>query len=211
MPAATLLPHAFRLAGVNLHTYTGWGSVTHWNAFEANLERGGGGGPGTFSEPRLNDGVCFPVAARAGLGNLRDAQDLISSKLAALHFCQLAIPAPAPPAGSFDPAAAGRGQALFTGKAQCATCHVPPMCAEQGWNLHTPAEMGIDAFQAYRSPDGRYQIRKRLGLAGGEQRGAGNHDHSEPGQSAQPKESLVNPAGMLQRHNDFPGGSRGHI
>jgi hypothetical protein len=30
--AATLLPPAFGLAGVNLHTWTGWGSVTHWNA-----------------------------------------------------------------------------------------------------------------------------------------------------------------------------------
>src|SRR5688572_20219212 len=31
--AATLIPPAFGLAGVNLHTWTGWGSVTHWNAF----------------------------------------------------------------------------------------------------------------------------------------------------------------------------------
>src|SRR5262249_24554002 len=28
-PAATLIPPAFGLAGVNLHTSTGWGSVTH--------------------------------------------------------------------------------------------------------------------------------------------------------------------------------------
>ena len=34
---ATLIPPAFGLAGVNLHTWTGWGSVTHWNAFVANL------------------------------------------------------------------------------------------------------------------------------------------------------------------------------
>src|SRR5205085_12383299 len=27
--AATLIPPAFGLAGVNLHTWTGWGSVTH--------------------------------------------------------------------------------------------------------------------------------------------------------------------------------------
>jgi hypothetical protein len=31
--AATLIPPAFGLAGVNLHTWTGWGSVSHWNAF----------------------------------------------------------------------------------------------------------------------------------------------------------------------------------
>src|SRR5213082_1780321 len=30
--AATLIPPAFGLAGVNLHTYTGWGSIPYWNA-----------------------------------------------------------------------------------------------------------------------------------------------------------------------------------
>ena len=39
--AATLIPPAFSLAGVNLHTWTGWGSVTHWNGFVANLEMHG--------------------------------------------------------------------------------------------------------------------------------------------------------------------------
>ena len=39
--AATLIPPAFGLAGVNLHTWTGWGSVTHWNGFVANLEMQG--------------------------------------------------------------------------------------------------------------------------------------------------------------------------
>jgi hypothetical protein len=161
VPAATLLPPAFGLAGVNLHTWTGWGSVTHWNAFVANLEMGG---LGTFFDPRLNDAVRFPVAARAGLGNLRDTPDLITSKLAALHFYQLAIPAPTPPAGSFDPAAAARGQALFNGRAQCATCHVPPLYTDPGWNMHTPAEIGIEAFQANRSPDGQYRTTPLKGL-----------------------------------------------
>ena len=50
--AATLIPPAFGLAGVNLHTWTGWGSVTHWNAFVANLEMHG---KGTFFDPRLDD------------------------------------------------------------------------------------------------------------------------------------------------------------
>jgi hypothetical protein len=161
VPAATLLPPAFGLAGVNLHTWTGWGSVSHWNAFVANLEMGG---QGTFFDPRLNDPVRFPVAARAGFDDLRDTPDLITSKLAALHFYQLAIPAPAPPAGSFDPAAAARGQALFNGRAQCATCHVPPLYTDPGWNMHTPAEVGIDAFQADRSPDGRYRTAPLKGL-----------------------------------------------
>src|SRR5215468_1951244 len=30
--AATLIPPAFGLAGVNLHTWTGWGSIPYWNA-----------------------------------------------------------------------------------------------------------------------------------------------------------------------------------
>jgi hypothetical protein len=37
-PGATLIPLAFGLAGVNLDTWIGWGSVTHWNALVANLE-----------------------------------------------------------------------------------------------------------------------------------------------------------------------------
>src|SRR5215207_4137257 len=41
--AATLIPPAYGLAGVNLHTYTGWGSVPYWNAFVANLEMHGQG------------------------------------------------------------------------------------------------------------------------------------------------------------------------
>ena len=37
------------------------------------------------------------------------------------------------------------------------TCHVPPIFTEPGWNLHTAEEIGIDDFQAQRSPDGRYR------------------------------------------------------
>ena len=159
--AATLLPPAFGLAGVNLHTWTGWGSVTHWNAFVANLEMHG---QGTFYDPRLNDPVKFPIAAREGFGNVRSNPDLISSKLPALHFYQLAIPAPAAPAGSFDPAAAARGAALFNGQAKCAVCHVPPTFTEPGWNMHTAEEIGIDDFQAKRSPDERYRTSPLKGL-----------------------------------------------
>ena len=159
--AATLIPPAFGLAGVNLHTWTGWGSVTYWNAFVANLEMHG---KGTFYDPRLNDPVKFPVAARAGFANVRNTPDLIASKLAALQFYQLAIPAPTPPAGSFDPQAAARGEVLFNGKANCASCHVPPLFTEPGWNMHTPAEIGIDDFQANRAPDGRYRTSPLRGL-----------------------------------------------
>jgi hypothetical protein len=160
-PAATLLPPAFGLAGVNLHTWTGWGSVTHWNAFVANLEMGG---QGTFFDPRLNDAEQFPIAAREGFGDLRSDPDLITSKLAALHFYQLAIPAPPPPDGSFDPDAAARGAELFNGAAGCARCHVPPLYTEPGWNLHPPEEIGIDSFQAERSPERAYRTAPLKGL-----------------------------------------------
>jgi len=151
--AATLLPAAFGLAGVNLHTYSGWGSVTHWNAYVANTQMHG---KGTFFDPRLNDAQRFPAAVRQGHHNVRNKPDLITSKLAALHFYQLAIPAPRPKPGTFDPAAAERGRALFEGKAQCARCHVPPLFTEPGWPMHTAEEMGIDDFQAGRSPDKKF-------------------------------------------------------
>jgi hypothetical protein len=159
--AATLIPPALGLAGVNLHTWTGWGSVTLWNAFVAVIEMHG---KGTFIDSRLNDASRFPVAAKAGFGNVRNDPDLVTSKLPALHFYQLAIPAPTPPAGSFDAKAANRGRLTFNGKAKCATCHVPPIFTEPGWNMHTPEEMGIDDFQANRAPDKRYRTAPLRGL-----------------------------------------------
>lgn len=155
--AATLLPPAYGLAGVNLHTYTGWGGVPYWNAFVANLEMHGSG---VFYDPRLNDATKFPVAARAGLGNLRptvSSDDGITSRLPALQYYQLSIPAPAPPRGSYQERAAEHGQALFSGRARCSTCHVPPLFTEPGWAMHTAAEIGIDDFQSSRSPDNRYR------------------------------------------------------
>jgi hypothetical protein len=159
--AATVLPAAFGLAGVNLHTYTGWGSVTHWNAYVAVTQMYG---QGTFFDPRMNDPKKFPVAVRSGAWNKRSNPDLVTPKLAALHYYQLSIPAPEPPANSFDKAGAGRGKVLFEGKAQCATCHVPPLFVEPGWPMHTPEEMGIDDFQASRSPDGHYRTTPLAGL-----------------------------------------------
>ncbi|TLZ08588.1 MAG: c-type cytochrome [Gammaproteobacteria bacterium] len=159
--SAVLIPPAFGLAGVNLHTWTGWGSVTYWNAFVGNLEMHG---KGTFFDPRLNNAAQFPVAAAAGFGNVRNTTDLITEKLGALQFYQLAIPAPKPPKGSFDQAAAERGKELFAGQAKCATCHVPPLFTEPGWNLHTPEEIGVDDFQASRAPDKRYRTPPLKGL-----------------------------------------------
>jgi cytochrome c5 len=173
---AVLIPNAYGLAGSNLATWTGWGSVTHWNALVSNLEMHGA--PGTFYDPRLNNAEQFPIAAEQGFGNVRPpegTEDRISGKLAALHVYQLAIPAPDAPAGSFDAAAAARGEAVFAGEAGCATCHVPPLYTEPGYNAHKPEEIGIDSFQADRSPAHVYRTTPLPGAWRGE--GAGGYYH----------------------------------
>src|SRR5438094_340744 len=159
--AGTLIPPAFGLAGVNLHTWTGFGSVPYWNAYVAVTQMHGSG---TFFDSRFNDKDQYPVSAKSGSGNTRGTPDLVTSKLAALHFYQLAIPAPTPPRGSFDKAAALRGKEVFNGRAQCSSCHVPPLFTEPGHNLHAPAELGIDSFQADRSPTHRYRTAPLAGL-----------------------------------------------
>jgi hypothetical protein len=98
-------------------------------------------GQGTFYDPRLNDPVQFPIAAREGFGNVRNTPDLITAKLAALHFYQLAIPAPAPPAGSFDQAAADRGKMVFEGAGKCSSCHNGAQLTDANSKLHDPSEV----------------------------------------------------------------------
>jgi hypothetical protein len=166
--AGTLIPPAFGLAGVNLHTWTGFGSVTYWNAYVAVTQMHGSG---TFFDARFNDKEQFPVSAKSGSGNSRGTPDLVTSKLAALHFYQLAIPAPKPPAGSFDRGAATRGKQVFEAKGRCATCHVPPLFTEPGHNLHAPSEIGIDSFQADRSPTRMYRTAPLAGLWSHQKRG----------------------------------------
>ena len=171
--AAVLIPPAYGLAGVNLHTWTGWGSITYWNAFVANLEMHG---KGRFFDSRLNDASRFPVAAANGFGNITidPAEDRITPKLAALHAYQLAIPAPKPEKIPFN-FAATRGEKIFNGKARCAGCHVPPLFTEPGWNAHKPADVCVDSFQADRAPDGIYRTAPLGGLFA-HQKGGFYHD-----------------------------------
>jgi hypothetical protein len=167
VPGATLIPNAFGLAGFNLHTWTGaWGTVSYWNAFVATLEMHG---IGRFFDPRLDNPAQFPIAAAFGFGNLNPDlspdDDRVTPKLAALHFYQLALPAPAPQAVvDFDAAAAKRGDDLFSGKAACNKCHVDPLWTEPGWNLHAPADVCIDAFEADRAPDHSYKTMNLNGV-----------------------------------------------
>ena len=177
--AATLIPPAYGLAGVNLHTSTGWGGVPYWNAFVANLEMHGSG---TFYDPRLNDKAKYPVAARAGFGNvkpLNGGTDGVTSRLAALQYYQLSIPAPTAPAGSFNQRSAEMGEQLFRGRAGCASCHVPPIFTEPGWSMHAAEEIGIDDFQSSRSPDNRYRTTPLKGVWS-RQRGGFYHDGRFP-------------------------------
>src|SRR5260370_36435329 len=79
--AATLIPPAFGMAGVNMHTWTGgWGTVTYWNAYGANLELGG---QGTFFDTRVMNADQYPVAAKSDFCTKRSPVDMAAAKRAA--------------------------------------------------------------------------------------------------------------------------------
>ena len=166
--ACTLIPPAYGLAGVNLHTWTGFGSVPYWNAYVGVNEMHGSG---TFFDARLSDKNQFPVSAKSGSYDSRGKPDQLTSKLAALHFYQLAIPAPKAPKGSYDEVSAARGKNVFETKGKCAACHVPPLYTEPGNNLHSPSEIGVDSFQADRSPTHMYRTAPLAGLWSRQSRG----------------------------------------
>lgn len=157
--AANLIPAAFGLQGIELTTYTGWGDITYWNSFVANLEMYG---KGNFSDPRLNNSEKYPIAVENGFYNVINDPDLITSKLPALRAYQHSIPAPKAPAGSFDRQSAALGRGIFMNKAACASCHTPPLLADN--QLHTAEEIGIDDFEAKRSPTGKYRTTPLGGL-----------------------------------------------
>lgn len=159
--SATVLPAAFGLKGIKYATYTGWGSVKYWNSFVANLLMHG---KGNFSDQRLNDPVKYPIAVENKFYTVTNPVDLITPKLNALEAYQFSLEAPKPPVGSYNVQMAARGKQLFAAKAKCASCHVPPRFTEPGNSLHTAAEIGIDDFEAKRSPTGRYRTTPLGGL-----------------------------------------------
>ena len=168
--AATRIPSAFGKDGQNLHTWEGgWGSVTYWNAFVANLEMHG---QGNFFDPRLDDKAKFPIAAAARFGHTHpyvgegvlpapatsQGRDQVTEPLRALDFYQHALPVPRPPKGSFDPAAAARGKVVFDGPGGCTNCHMGSLGTAPGYNAVPPSAICIDSFAADRGPDGTYTI-----------------------------------------------------
>jgi mono/diheme cytochrome c family protein len=143
-----LIPPAYGLAGVGFETYTGDGPISYWNSYVGVSQMGG---HGSFSDPRI--GVT-----------ITQKPDLVTPKLPALRDYQLSLPAPAPPSGSFDPAAARRGERLFNGKAGCAVCHTPPTFTDAVSGpdpsvplLHDPTEIGTEPVYATRSATGKYR------------------------------------------------------
>lgn len=150
--AAVLIPPLFNLQGVGLMTWNGWSGIASWVPLVANLELHG---QGVFADSRLNDAAQFPVAAANHLGRVTHSPDLVTPKLPGLLAYIQSIPAPTPPPGSFDPTLAALGQSIFA--ARCTGCHVPPINTLPGWNIVSPAVVGVDTFQSDRSPNHGYR------------------------------------------------------
>jgi len=122
----TVIPPAWGLAGVDKVTFTGDGNeIAYWNRYVAVTQFHG---HGNFTEPRLDINITY------------GSDDLVTAKLPALQAYQLSIAAPTPPAGSFDALAAVRGQALFQGKARCATCHTGGTFSDANAMLHPKSD-----------------------------------------------------------------------
>ncbi len=122
-----VIPPAYGLNGIHRITSTGDGDdLAYWNRYVGVTQMGG---HGTFSD------------RRTGVNVTNGTDDLISSKLPALQAYQLTLPAPPPPAGSFDPVAAERGKLVFNGPGKCATCHTGSKFTDANSRLHPPSEV----------------------------------------------------------------------
>jgi mono/diheme cytochrome c family protein len=123
----TVIPPAYGLRGMTSITYTGDGSeIAYWNRYVAVTQMHG---HGTFSEPRTGDAVN------------NTPPDRVTAVLPALQEYQLSLAAPAPPAGSFDAAAAARGKVVFEGQGNCASCHSGVMFSDGNVRLHAASEV----------------------------------------------------------------------
>lgn len=141
-----VIPPAYGLEGIHRITVTGDGDeIAYWNRYVAVVEMGG---LGTMSEPRLNLNVTHGT------------QDLVTAKLPALQAYQLSLKAPAPPAGSFDAAAAARGKLVFEGAGQCAGCHSGASYTDANLRLHPAADsMAEPESPSYASRSATKQYR----------------------------------------------------
>jgi cytochrome c5 len=135
-----VLPPAYGLAQIKNETYTAEGPISYWNAYVAVTQMGG---QGNFSDPRLGIDV-------------KHSPDMVTSKLPALRAYQHSLPAPPPPAGSFDAAIAERGRTVFD--RTCASCHVGGSGTDNnGGTLHPPVDTGVDGAYAARTANKAYR------------------------------------------------------
>jgi mono/diheme cytochrome c family protein len=141
------LPPAYGLAEVKNETYTAEGPISYWNAYVAVTQMGG---HGNFSDARLGIDV-------------KHSPDMVTAKLPALRAYQHSLPTPPPPAGSFDAAAAQRGNQVFN--QACSTCHVGGTGTDNNdGKLHAPAETGVDGAYAARTANKSYRTTPLRGL-----------------------------------------------
>jgi mono/diheme cytochrome c family protein len=132
---------------VKNETYTAEGPISYWNAYVAITQMHG---QGNFSDPRL--GI-----------DIRQSPDLVTPKLAELRSYQHSLPAPEPPANSFDRSAAGRGRGIFN--RTCASCHVAATGTDNNnGKLHAPSETGMDGAYAARTANKAYRTTPLRGL-----------------------------------------------
>ncbi len=162
-----VIPPAYGLRGIDFETFTGDGSVSYWNSYVGVSQMGG---HGNFSDPRLP----VPLA-------IVQEPDQVTPALPALLRYQLSLRAPAPPRGSFDRAAARRGERVFRTAGRCAECHVPPTYTDVNRApapfLHDPSEIGADPDYASRTVNKKYRTSP---LAGVWQHPPYFHDGSAP-------------------------------
>jgi len=122
-----VIPPAYGLKGIDRITSTGDGTdIAYWNRYVGVTQMGG---HGSFSEPRT------------GVNVTNGTDDLISAKLPALQAYQLSLNAPPAPAGSFDPAAAVRGQVVFNGAGSCSSCHSGSELTDANTRLHPVSDV----------------------------------------------------------------------
>jgi cytochrome c553 len=141
-----VIPPAYGLKDIDRITATGDGKdLAYWNRYVAVTQMGG---HGTFAEPRT------------GVNVTNGTDDRVSGKLAALQAYQLSLAAPAAPTGSFDAAAATRGQAIFNGAGKCATCHSGSSFTDANRRLH-PASEAVSEPEARGTPS--YATRSATG------------------------------------------------
>ena len=149
-----LIPPAYGLKNVGFETYTGDGPISYWNSYVAVTQMGG---QGSFSDPRIGVTVT-------------QTPDVVTPKLPALLDYQLSLEAPPPPPGSFDPAAARRGNVVFQ-TAGCATCHRAPAFTDVRSGpaplrpfLHDPVSVGQDPTYAERTATRQYRTTPLRGV-----------------------------------------------